>query len=113
MKKSITFCLVALTCLAALMAEPAMAASNSTVTVKPTAMNGWYFWNDANDTFGGPGALVTGPGTPPLGIGSVELGPLTASSGDGAHAVIATDAYHTTPISNLTSLSYSTYQTGP
>ena len=67
-------------------------------------MNGWYFWNDFNDTFGGPGALVFGPATPPLGTGSVELGPLTAASGNGAHSAIATDAYFDTPIS-LTSRS--------
>ena len=76
-------------------------------------MNGWYFWNDFNDTAGGPGALVTGPATPPLGTGSVELGPLNVASGDGSQAVIATDAYFATPIANFTDLSYSTYQPGP
>ncbi len=84
------------------------------VLVSPGSLNGWYFWNDFNDTFtGSPGALVSGPPTPPLGTGSVELGPLTTSSGATGHSVIATDAYFGTPIANITSLSYDSYQPGP
>src|SRR5689334_18223186 len=89
------------------------ARAASTVVVKPTAMNGWYFWNDATDTPGGPGALVSGPATAPSGTGSVELGPLTAASGNGAHATIATDTYGGTPLANLTNMDYWTYQPGP
>lgn len=87
----------------------------ATVVVKPSAMAGWYFWNDKNDTFGGsPGQLVAGPVPAPLGSGSVRLGPLTDNGATAAgHSVIATDAYSGTPIANLTNLSYSTYQTGP
>jgi hypothetical protein len=65
------------------------------VVVSPESMNGWYFWNDKNDTFAGsPGELVSGPATPPLGVGSVRLGPLTDNGETGSgHAAIATDAY--------------------
>lgn len=87
----------------------------TTVVVKPSAMNGWYLWNDKNDTFGGsPGQLVAGPVPAPMGTGSVRLGPLTDDGTTaGGHSVIATDAYFGTPLANLTSLSYSTYQAGP
>ena len=94
-------------------------AGSGTVVVKPSNMNGWYFWNDKNDTFtGSPGALVVGPGTPPTGSGSVELGPLTDNGATAAgHSVIATDAYYNgglgTPLANITALSYSTFQPGP
>ena len=85
-----------------------------TIVVKPSAMNGWYFWNDFNDTFtGSPGAMVVGPATPPLGTGSVELGPLTTAAGATGQSVIATDAYFGTGLANLTNLGYSTYQPGP
>lgn len=89
-----------------------------TVVVKPSAMSGWYFWNDYNDTFAGsPGELVSGPAAPPSGAGSVRLGPLTTASGATGHSVIATDAYYNgglgTPLANITALSYATYQPGP
>jgi hypothetical protein len=85
------------------------------VVVSPESMNGWYFWNDKNDTFAGsPGELVSGPATPPLGVGSVRLGPLTDNGETGSgHAAIATDAYLGTRLADITSLSYSTYQPGP
>lgn len=90
-------------------------AAGPAIVVKPSAMNGWYFWNDKNDTFAGsPGELVSGPGTPPLGTGSVRLGPLTDNGATAAgHSVIATDAYFGTPLADITALSYSTYQPGP
>ena len=91
------------------------ASGSTTVVVKPSAMNGWYFWNDKNDTFtGSPGALVAGPATPPQGTGSVRLGPLTDNGATAAgHSVIATDAYFGTPLANFTTFSYSTFQPGP
>jgi hypothetical protein len=37
-------------------------AGSGTVVVKPSAMNGWYCWNDASNTFAGsPGELVPVP----------------------------------------------------
>lgn len=90
-------------------------ATPATVVVKPSAMNGWYFWNDKNDLFtGSPGAFVAGPATVPLGAGSVRLGPLTDSGTTAAgHSAIATDAYFDTALANITSLGYSSFQPGP
>lgn len=106
-------CLMAVLLAAGALTRASSAAS--TVVVKPSQMNGWYFWNDKNDTFGGsPGQLVAGPMPAPLGVGSVRLGPLTDNGTTAAgHSVIATDAYVGTPLANITSLSYSTYQPGP
>lgn len=87
----------------------------SPIVVKPSTMNGWYFWNDKNEIFtGSPGELRSGPATPPVGTGSVRLGPLTNDGTTAAgHSVIATNAYFGTPLANITTLSYSSYQPGP
>lgn len=99
----------------ALVAPPSKAAASGPTVVKPSSMNGWYFWNDKNDTFAGsPGALVAGPAAPPSGDGSVRLGPLTDNGATAAgHSVIATDAYLGTPLAGFTAMSYATYQPGP
>jgi len=84
------------------------------IVVKPSGMHGWYFWNDFSDTFtGSPGALVVGPADPPLGIGSVELGPLTTASGAMGQSVIATNEFSGTKLTDIKDLAYSTFQTGP
>ena len=86
-----------------------------TTVVSPSNMSGWYFWNDKNDTFAGsPGELVVGPAPTPLGTGSVRLGPLTDNGATAAgYSVIATNAYAGTPLAQITSLSYATFQPGP
>jgi hypothetical protein len=78
------------------------------VVVSPSSPNGWTFVNDvtnAKET----GTFVTGPATPPLGTGSVQLATPTAAD---AH-IIATQAYGGTTLSSITALTYSTYQAGP
>lgn len=91
------------------------AAGNDVVVVTPETLvaadspTGWYFWDDTNDEPGGPGALVDGPGTPPLGTGSVRLGPLTAASGNDSRSAIATNAYYRELLSAFGALSYWTY----
>ncbi len=97
-----------------------LSAAGPTVVVSPGSLvvdsspTGWYFWNDYNDTpTGSPGQLVAGPATPPLGAGSVELGPLTTAGGATGHSAIATNAYFGTALADITSMSYSTYQPGP
>ena len=55
------------------------------------------------------GSMVTGPGTPPLGVGSANL-QTTPGNGDGASS-IALSGLDGTPLSALTALSYSTYDT--
>lgn len=97
------------------MATPTTVVVSPGTLVAPSAPDGWYFWNDKDDTpTGSPGALVGGPATPPAGAGSVELGPLTDSgTTGGGHSVIATNRYFGTPLASITSLSYSSYQPGP
>jgi hypothetical protein len=82
--------------------------SAAVVVVSPSAMNGWSFVNDATNALEA-GTFVTGPATPPMGTGSVQLATPTAADGH----IIATQAYAGTPLSSITALTYSTYQTGP
>ncbi|HEX4054104.1 MAG TPA: PEP-CTERM sorting domain-containing protein [Tepidisphaeraceae bacterium] len=86
----------------------------NTVVVSPTNMNGWTLNSfDDNGTivnsgpYYGTAAMVTGPATPPLGVGSAELA-TPVGHGDGA-AAIATEGYDGTLLSSVTALSYSTY----
>lgn len=97
-----------------LMAAVPMAAAQSgngnTVTVSPGNLNGWQFIDDQNDTtLSATGSFVTGPGTPPLGSGSAQLQVSIATEGQ----ALIKNAYGGQKLSNLQSLSYSTYvQTG-
>jgi hypothetical protein len=83
-------------------------AAAAVVVVSPSAMNGWAFVNDHTDA-PETGTFVTGPATPPLSTGSVQLATPTAAD---AH-MIATQAYTGTPLSSITNLDYSTFQPGP
>src|SRR4051794_10179682 len=72
--------------LSVLMAVPGLAAS-STVTVTPGNMGGWFFTDDQHDNpSAATGSLVTGPATPPLGVGSARL--LTPSASDGQALIL-------------------------
>ena len=83
-------------------ALPVYAAT--TVTVTPSAMGSWFFYDDGNP--GGIGNMVAGPGTPPLGTGSVHFALPTST----ARETIATTAYAGTPFAKITNLQYSTYR---
>src|SRR3954454_12629220 len=90
-------------------------ATTTNVVVKPSTLDpatGWYFWNDRDDTFtGSPGSLVAGAAGQPLGTGSARLGPLAAGTTAAAgQSVIATNAYHGTPLTSITAFSYSSFQ---
>jgi hypothetical protein len=98
-----------------LMFAPAMEAVSraSTVVVTPSNPDGWTL-TTVDDTYtvnpaAGTAAFVNGPGTPPLGTGSVNLA--TASGGGDGSAMIGTSALDGLPLSAITSLSYSTYVT--
>jgi PEP-CTERM motif len=85
----------------------------TTVVVDPSNMNGWTL-NAFDDTgainpSAGTAEMVTGPATPPLGVGSAHLA-TAPGFGDGA-AAIATEGYDGTLLNTITSLSYSTYDT--
>lgn len=102
--------LAAIAMVVGLMAFPALggfAAPSTTVVVTPANMQGWAFMDDNEN--GGVGQFVSGPETPPLGSGSVELGVVNSTQG----YTIATPAYAGTKLSDVTALGYSSYQTGP
>jgi hypothetical protein len=82
--------------------------------VTPSNMGSWSFvFNETGDDLPCPscqnGSMVTGPATPPLGVGSAMIG-TTTGNGDGA-ASIATSSLNGIALGALTALSYSTYDT--
>lgn len=77
--------------------------SSTTVVVTPTDMMGWGF---LQETPTGSAAIVTGPVTPPLGTGSVNL--IVGSAGG---YVIGRAGYTGVQLSDFTKLEYSTYRT--
>ncbi len=76
------------------------------LTVSSNNLYGWYFWDDTTNTPTGTGTFVTGPGTPPLGTGSVRL----TSTGATDRQVVATSGYGGTRLADITRLQYSTYR---
>ena len=83
---------------------PAFAANT---TVYPGNQQGWAFFDDNGN--GGSGSFVNGPATPPLGLGSAQLSITASNQG---YALGKSD-YAGVKLSDITSLSYSTYvQTG-
>lgn len=80
--------------------------SNIVVTV--AHMRGWSFVNDCG--VGTPsGALVAGPAVPALGMGSAQV---TVGAANEC-MMLSTRAYMGTRLSQLTSMTYATYQSGP
>jgi hypothetical protein len=86
-----------------LIASPAGIVHAATVTVTPTNMNGWWFYDDG--FAGGVGNLVTGPSTPPMGTGSVNL--FTPGT---SRFNITTQNHAGTRLDDITNLEYSTYR---
>lgn len=93
-----------LTALVMMAAPTPLVLADTSVTVTPSAMNGWFFYDDGSP--GGIGNLVTGPGTPPLGTGSVQL----ATPLGTARENITTQNFAGTRFSNITNLQYSSYR---
>jgi len=91
----------------------AIHAQATTTVVTPGNMDGWTFYStDSSGTVGTGTAItgmVTGPATPPLGTGSAQL-ETGAGAGDGS-AQLRNSDWSGTSLSNLTTLSYSTYAT--
>ena len=91
-------------------------AHATTVIVDPDNMGSWAFDNrDANGDVGanstGVGQMVTGPGTPPLGVGSAQLSTGDGTMGGDGGEDLRTTAYDGVALSQLTQLSFSTYAT--
>jgi hypothetical protein len=89
-----------------------------TVVVSPGDMGSWSFV--ATDGTGAlcpicaGGGMVTGPASPPLGVGSANLTVPTGESvgaGDSAASSIVSTALDGVSLSSLSALSYSTYDT--
>ena len=88
--------------------------AGATVVVSPSNMNGWTFNSrdssgNINPNPGSTGSIVTGPGTPPLGVGSANLTAGNGTSGGDGSEELSTTAYNGIKVSDLTSLSYATY----
>lgn len=78
--------------------------SATVVTVRPSALNGWAV---VPDTLAPTLEFVTGPATPPMGIGSFRIAVDNTFMSGGTY----TRAYAGARLSRLTRLTYSTYTT--
>ena len=74
----------------------------TTVTVTPASLQGWQIQTTDTQTV----TFVSGPATPPLGVGSAEL--RVGANGAGA-AQLRNPNYASTKLSDLTTLKYATY----
>jgi hypothetical protein len=81
-------------------------AANNTVVVNPGNTHGWVFLNDVTEGPGN-GKFVTGPKTPPLGSGSVEL-----SVDAAGRQIIKSNDFAGTRLADINKLSYATYAHG-
>ena len=91
-------------------------SSAATVDVTPTSMGSWAFDNrDGNGVIGAnptaSAGMVTGPSTPPLGTGSANLSTGNGTTGGDGASELRNTAYAGVPLSAITALSYSTYNT--
>jgi len=77
-------------------------ANPETTVVTPSNMNGWFF---LEETASGLGALVVGPDTPPMGVGSARF----VVDATGGLALIK-PGYDGLKLSEIVTLSYWTYQ---
>jgi hypothetical protein len=94
------------------LAFAATALAVVTITVTPDNPNGWSWKKKGEACSGSPTgrvAFVNGPGTPPLGSGSLRL--TTGTNGD-AYIWVRTNAFKGVKLSDLKALYYSTYITG-
>ncbi|HYM15593.1 MAG TPA: right-handed parallel beta-helix repeat-containing protein [Dehalococcoidia bacterium] len=97
----------------------ASASGPTTVVVSPGNMQNWAFGPDA-PYYPGTGTLDPGPATPPAGLGSAHMvlssatcpsGPSPSNPCQELLLGLGATTYGGTLLSNITSLSYSTYQT--
>src|SRR6266542_1248053 len=88
-----------------LLAASAIAA---TTTVTPSSLTPWttQIAHCSGGSSTGTATIVSGPGTPPLGVGSAQI--TIGSDGDSFNG-FRTAAFNGTLLSALTTLSYSTY----
>ncbi len=93
----------------------ASTAGAATITVTPSNMNanGWTFYSTDNvgtlNAGSSTGQMVLGPATPPLGTGSANL--MTSPGNGDESEQLRSTSWAGTKLSDLTTLSYSTYAT--
>lgn len=92
----------------AIWAGAVASASAATTVVHPGDLDGWQIStiDDGDGTNTASTAFVTGPATPPLGQGSLQLS-LGADGGDAAQA--ANTRYHGVRVADVGGLSYATH----
>src|SRR5690348_6699821 len=79
-------------------------AADTTRTVYPGHLEGWFFYDDNSDTIvPSLGSFVFGPGTPPLGQGSVQIS--TVGTG---RPNLATYQFSGIKLADITTLKFST-----
>ena len=78
-----------------------------TVIISPSHLDGWVFFS--NGAPEGSIQFVSGPGTAPLGTGSLALGVTDTLQ----RAILATGSFAGTRLEDLTALSFSTYRSTP
>jgi hypothetical protein len=83
-------------------------AASSTVVVRPGDVG--TSWLTADTRTGGSVSLVTGPATPPLGIGSLQMTTTDASGSSNAKAQLFNYSYIGTPLASFDAISYSAYR---
>jgi hypothetical protein len=105
------------------LAAATSASASTTVVVRPSSMDGWTAQIDdptgtpvpnisyTNAYCNGSVSFVTGPSTPPLGIGSAELKTGNGTTGGDCAAQLRNSDYSGVKLSSLSALSYSTYDT--
>jgi hypothetical protein len=81
----------------------AVVAHAATTVIHPADMSEWVFVEEAHS---GEGAMVSGPGDPPLGNGSAKL-----SVNDTGGVILAKAGYMGLKLSEIDTLKYSTYRT--
>jgi hypothetical protein len=93
-----------------ILASAGLPASAATTTVETGNLQGWAFFEESPSAAAtSAGSMVTGPGSPPIGVGSANL-----SAGATGAMVIGKAAYLGTRLDTIHTLEYSTYRTvGP
>jgi hypothetical protein len=100
--------LVSLLTVAALVLVGAVAAIAGTVVVSPGHLEGWKAFHENCNAGASTGSIsfVAGPGTPPLGRGSVKY---TTGSDGNSYETLRQGAYNGVKLASLTRLDYSTW----
>lgn len=81
----------------------------TTVVVKPSAMNGWVFYDDTNDLVNNSlGTFVSGPATPINGKGSAQI-TINPSTPDPQRTNLATYQFAGTKLADITEMKFELY----